>query len=197
MRATVLELKLERADVHMRAGFSREAALIIFQSVRRVKQGIVTSIEGRTSMEQSHGESRTAIVCERAENWIERSVCRTGEIIVNAVDEAGAAVGLANQVVAQRGERTLNVRDAVARERPSIRPPCGTETADIRSDNGIDYGSYALIGVCVENPARAARAARALATAAGIVSFSASARPSGTTMVCGNRAGDQKKFICG
>lgn len=93
------ELKLKRADVHVGTGFTRETALVVFQRIGRLTQRIIARVQRRTAVQQSHGERRAAIVRQRAEERVQGSAGRTGQVAVDAVGEPGAAVRLTDEVV--------------------------------------------------------------------------------------------------
>src|SRR5437762_987709 len=99
MSSPASELKFECADVHMRSGFARKAALVGPQSIRRAKQSIITCIKSGTATEQSHSKRRTAIVRKGTENRISRNASRTREVVIHAVGEARTAVRSANEIV--------------------------------------------------------------------------------------------------
>ena len=64
-------------------------------------EGVVARVDGRAAGQQGHGLGRPAVVAQRCQQGIERRGDGAGQV---GADPAGAAVGLADQVVALGGK---------------------------------------------------------------------------------------------
>jgi hypothetical protein len=79
-------------------------------SLVRAGEGIVAGIDGGAAGEKGMGECRAAIVRQATESWVERHGNRPGDIAIYAWRDAGASIGLANEVVSLGGEIAEKIR---------------------------------------------------------------------------------------
>ena len=84
-------------------------------------EGVVARVDGRAAGQQGHGLGRPAVVAQRGQQGVERRGDGAGQV---GADPAGAAVGLADQVVApgSRRRRRHRARGAPCSRRRSCCP---------------------------------------------------------------------------
>ena len=101
--------KLKRPDVGQLAGLvtPREPAF-----VRSGCAAVVSVADGRTAGQEGHRLGGTAVVLQRAQEGVDHRAagCAADDVAVDPVDDSGAAIGVAHQVVVGSGYRPGDVR---------------------------------------------------------------------------------------
>ena len=83
-------------------------------SVVPATDGVVARVDGRAAGQQGHRLGRAAVVAQRRQQGVERRGDGAGQV---GADPAGAAVGLADQVVALGGDDAADVGAGAGRVR--------------------------------------------------------------------------------
>ncbi len=97
--------RLEGADVDRAVDDAGEPALVGGDACGN--EGVVARVNGRAAGQQGHGLGRATVIAQGCQQGIERIGDGAGQV---GADPAGAAVGLAYQVVAQGRDTAIDVR---------------------------------------------------------------------------------------
>ena len=101
--------RLEGADVDSAVDDAGEPALVGGDAGG--DEGVVARVDGRAAGQQGHGLGRAAVVAQRCQQGVERRGDGAGQV---GADPAGAAVGLADQVVAPGSEGSAGIGPVLA-----------------------------------------------------------------------------------
>ena len=102
-------------DVHRATDDSRVTNPALIGGDAGGYQGIVAGVDGWAAAQQGHGLGRAAVIAQRCQHGVKRLGDGAGQV---GADPAGAAVGLADQVVALRGKCSADVGPDVGRRVP-------------------------------------------------------------------------------
>ena len=119
--------RLEGADVHDGVDDAGQPTLVGGDAGRN--EGVIARVDGRAAGQQGHGLGRAAEIAQWSEQGIERRGDGSGQV---GADPAGAAVGLADQVVALRSDAASDV---------------GTSGGRVHRHDGVAEGHRAVVGV--------------------------------------------------